>query len=181
VSRDAPIAFVATERGKINMFIQIIGNAHAGRKVAKRKYLAPLFIASVFALALYPSKAEAQIVGDLDVNIPFQFQAGNAKLPAGEYRIHMMDDSNLTVMQISSADGSASTIFQVQETEAKSTPTKSELIFNRYGDQYFLAKLFEQGSDSGSEVIESREEKTISEQTTQAEEHVQVHQREQGK
>jgi hypothetical protein len=180
-SPDAPITFVATERGKITMFIQTIGNAHAGRKVARRKYLPPFFVALVFAFALYPSKAEAQIVGDIEVNVPFQFQAGNAKLPAGEYRIHMLDDSNLTVMQISSADGSTSTVFQVEDTEATSAATKSEVIFNRYGDQYFLAKLFEEGSAIGSEVIESRTEKTISEQTTQAQEHVPAHRGEQGK
>lgn len=163
------------------MFIQTIGNTHAGRKVARRKYLPPFFVALAFAFALYPSKAEAQIVGDIEVNVPFQFQAGNAKLPAGEYRIHMLDDSNLTVMQISSADGSTSTVFQVEDTEPTSAATKSEVIFNRYGDQYFLAKLFEEGSAIGSEVIESRTEKTISEQTTQAQEHVPAHRGEQGK
>jgi hypothetical protein len=84
-------------------------------------------------------------------------------------------------MQISSADGSTSTVFQVEDTEATSAATKSEVIFNRYGDQYFLSKLFEEGSAIGSEVIESRTEKTISEQTTQAQEHVPAHRGEQGK
>jgi hypothetical protein len=159
------------------MFIQTISNARAGRETARRKYLPPLFVVMLCALAIYPNKAQAQIVGDLEVNIPFQFQAGNAKLPAGEYRIHMVGDSNLTVMLISAADDSTSTFFQVTETSAKSAPTKSELIFNKYGDHYFLARLFEEGSASGSEVIESSAEKTMSEQTVLAEEHVPAHQR----
>jgi hypothetical protein len=142
--------------------------------------LPPLIIAVAFVLGIYPSKAQAQVVGDLEVNIPFQFQAGNAKLPAGEYRIHVVGDSNLTVMRISAADDSTSTFFQVTETEAKSAPNKSELIFNKYGDQYFLAKVFEEGSASGSEAVESRAEKTVSQQTTQAEEHVPAHRRVQG-
>jgi hypothetical protein len=159
------------------MFIQTIDNTDAGHKASRRKYLPSLFVALLCALAIYPSKAQAQIVGDLEANIPFQFQAGNAKLPAGEYRIHVVQASNLTVMRISAADDSTSTFFQVTETEAKSAPTKSELIFNKYGDQYFLAKVFEEGSASGSEAIESRAEKTVSQQTTQAEEHVPAHPR----
>lgn len=159
------------------MFIQTISNARAGRETARRKYLPPLFAVMLCALAIYPNKAQAQIVGDLDVNIPFQFQAGNAKLPAGEYRIHVVGDSNLTVMRISAAGDSTSTFFQVTATSAKSAPTKSELIFNKYGDHYFLARLFEEGSASGSEVIESSAEKTMSEQTVLAEEHVPAHQR----
>ena len=47
-----------------------------------------LFIALVFALTMHPSKAQAQIVGNLEADIPFQFQAGNAKLPPGKYIIH---------------------------------------------------------------------------------------------
>jgi hypothetical protein len=154
------------------MFIQTIDNAHAGHKVAKRNYLLPLFVAIAFTFAIYPSKANAQIVGDLLVNVPFEFHAGAAKLPAGEYRIHVLDDSDLTVMQISSMDGSSTSLFEVEETDAKSMPTKSELIFNKYGDQYFLATLFEEGTSTGSQVVESRLEKKISQQTTQAQEHV---------
>jgi len=30
----------------------------------------------VFALTIYPTKAQAQIIGQLDVNVPFQFHAG---------------------------------------------------------------------------------------------------------
>jgi hypothetical protein len=157
------------------MFIQAIDNAHAGRKAVKRNYLLPLFVAVAFVFAIYPSKANAQIVGDLLVNVPFEFHAGNAKLPAGEYRVHVLDDSDLTLMQISSMDGSSTTLFEVEETDTKSLPTKSELIFNKYGDQYFLATLIEEGSSVGSQVVESQLEKKISQQTTQAEEHVPAH------
>lgn len=42
---------------------------------------------------MYPTKADAQIVGDMEANIPFQFHAGNSKLPPGKYVIHVLDDS----------------------------------------------------------------------------------------
>jgi hypothetical protein len=34
------------------------------------------------------------------------------KLPAGEYRVHVLDDSDLTVKEITSADGSTSALFK---------------------------------------------------------------------
>jgi hypothetical protein len=149
--------------------------SYRSRKVATRRYLLSLFIALAFALTIYSGSAEAQVTDGLEANIPFQFHVGNSKLPAGEYRIRVLDDSDLTVMEIISADESTSALFQVQNTDAKSTPGKSELIFNKYGDQYFLAKLFEEGSSSGSRVVKSSHEKKISEQATQAEEHVAAH------
>jgi hypothetical protein len=169
---DVRIAFAAAEKRKIIVITEIVRDSQAGSKRALGKYLLSLFIALAFALTITPSKANAQITGDLLANIPFQFHAGNATLPAGEYRIHFVEDSDLRVMQITSADGTRSALFQVQDTEVKSTPTKSELVFNQYGDRYFLATLFEEGSDIGSQVIESREEKASGQQTMQAQEHV---------
>jgi hypothetical protein len=134
-------------------------------------------IALVFALTIYPTRAHAQIMGDLEVNIPFQFHAGNAKLPPGTYVIRRLDDSNLTVMEIGSADGSASALFEVQAAEANSAPAKSELIFNKYGNRYFLARLFDEGNQSGSQVPESRYEKKISQATEEAQTHVPAHHR----
>ncbi len=89
----------------------------------------------------------------------------------------MLDDSDLTIMEISSADGSTSALFQVQEAEANTTPAKSELIFNKYGNRYFLAKLFDEGNPSGSQVPKSAYEKKVSQQAAEAQAHVPAHHR----
>ncbi len=159
------------------MFIETIDKAHASHKGTRVRYLLSLLIAMVFALTIYPTKAHAQIIGDLEVNIPFQFHVGSTKLPAGKYRIHMLDDSDLTVMEISSADGSTTALFEVQDAEANATPAKSELIFNKYGNRYFLAKLFDEGNPSGSQVVESRYEKRISQAASEPQAHVPAHHR----
>jgi hypothetical protein len=159
------------------MFTETINKTHASKKRARRHHWLSSLIALVFALTIYPTRAHAQIIGDLEVNIPFQFHAGNSTLPPGKYFIRMLDDSNLTVMEISSADGSTSALFYVQAEEANSSPAKSELIFNKYGDHYFLAKLFDEGNPSGSQVPESRYEKKISQAAEQAQTHVPAHHR----
>jgi hypothetical protein len=165
----------ATQKGEMIMFVESIDNFHVRHQSTRAHHLLWPFIALVFALAVYPSKAHAQIIGELEVNVPFQFHAGNTKLPAGKYVIHMLEDSDLAIMEISSADGSTSALFQVQDAEANSAPAKSELIFNKYGNRYFLAKLFDEGNPSGSQVVASRYEKTISQSGTVAQEHVPAH------
>src|SRR5271165_2982389 len=129
---------------------------------------------SVRYLLVYPVTAPAQIIGDIEANIPFAFHAGSAKLPAGQYRIHALEDSDLTVMEITNAAGSTSVLFQVQDAEADTTPAKSELVFNKSGNRYFLAKLFQEGSPRGSQVLASRYEKRIAEQSKEGLEHVPV-------
>jgi hypothetical protein len=159
------------------MFTGTIQKTEANKRKTVVQKLLSFLVVSVFALTIFAGKAHAQIVGDLDVDIPFQFHAGNTKLPAGKYRIHMLDDTDLTVMEITSADGSTSALFQVQESDANSAPAKSELIFNKYGNRYFLAKLFDEGNPSGSRVVESRYEKQNSKAAVEAQQHVPAHHR----
>ncbi len=144
-----------------------------------RYHLPALFIALGFVLTMHATKAQAQIVGNLEADIPFQFHAGNVKLPAGKYTIHILENTDLTVMEITSVDNSTSALFEVGRTQASSAPAKSELIFNKYGNRYFLDKVFDEGSPSGSQVLESRYEKRISEAAAEGQEHVPVHHREQ--
>jgi len=159
------------------MFTEAVNTGHANHKGAGRRQLLSLFIALVFALTLYASKAHAQIVGGLEANIPFEFHAGNAKLPAGKYFVRMLDDSDLRIMEIRSANGKTSALFEVQESEANSTPAKSELIFNKYGNRYFLSELFDEGNPSGSRVPKSRYEEKIDQATSEPQAHVPAHHR----
>jgi hypothetical protein len=164
------------------MFVEAINKLTASHKSTRRHHLLSFFFALVFALTIYPTQAHAQIIGDLEAKTPFQFHVGDTKFPAGEYRIHVLDDADLSAMEITSADGSTSAVFQVQNTDANPESDNTELIFNKYGNRYFLAKLFEQGSPNGSQVAESRYEKRVSQETRDPQEHVAAHRRgQQGK
>jgi len=101
-----------------------------------------MLAAFLCAAAIYPAKSEGQILGDLEADMPFQFHAGNAKLPAGRYTIHRLDDSDEAVLEITSADGRVSAVFSIEASQASTTPVKNELIFNKYGDRYFLSGTY---------------------------------------
>ena len=157
------------------MFTEKIGNTHKGQNRINKRYLASLFVALVFAAMIYPQQTDAQLTGTMEADIPFQFHAGNAKLPAGKYVIRMMDDSDLTLIEISKPDGSVAALVQVRETDAKSTPRKGELVFNKYGNQYFLEDLFDEGDSSGSHVVDSNYEKRVGRAAAEAQERVPTH------
>jgi hypothetical protein len=163
------------------MFTGTIQKTEANERKTIVQKLFSLLVLPVLVLTIFAGKARAQIVGNLEVNVPFQFHAGNTKLPAGKYRIHVLDGSDLSVMEIASVDGSTSALFEVQQSDANSAPAKSELIFNKYGNRYFLEKLFDEGNASGSKVVESRYEKQLSKAAVEAQEHVPAyHQTQQG-
>jgi len=154
------------------MFTESIDKAQAIHNNTKSFQMLSFFTALLFALTIHPAKAHAQIIGELEVTVPFQFYAGNAKLPAGKYILHMLDNSDLRIMEISTADGSTSALFEVEDAEANAAPPRSELIFNKYGNRYFLARVFDEGNPDGSRVPESQYEKRVSQAVTEAQEHV---------
>ena len=127
-----------------------------------RHALLPLFLTLLFAMSFSPARAQAQIIGNLEADVPFQFHVRNTTLPAGRYMIHELEGSDLMVMQISSADGKKSALFDVESAQAKTTPGKSELIFNKYGDRYFLSEMYDEGNVDGSRLSPSRDEKRAS-------------------
>jgi hypothetical protein len=149
-------------------FNEVTNKSQSNQMIAKARQMTWLFVAFVFALIIYPSRAHAQVIGTLEVNIPFEFQAGNAVLPPGNYTIHMVDNTELAIMQITSKDNSSSAIFRVREKDLTSAPTQDEVVFNKYGDHYFLAQVFDGGDPSGSEVVESKYEQKVSKEAVAA-------------
>jgi hypothetical protein len=99
--------------------------------------------------------AQGQVIGQLEANIPFAFHAGGAKLPPGKYVIHVLEGSDLGLMEIQSADGRTSALFGVREAQDSTKPKQAELVFNHYANRYFLTKLFDGGDKLGSAVLES--------------------------
>lgn len=117
------------------------------------------FFSLVALVVLFGAGAvRGQIIGDIGANIPFPFYAGDAKFPAGHYVIRPLNGTDLTVMEIATPDGRDSAVFEVRQSRDNIKPRTTELIFDKYGDRYFLSKLYDQGSRAGSAVVESRYE-----------------------
>ena len=105
--------------------------------------------------------AQAQTSGRKQwvANIPFQFNAADATLPAGKYTITQVNPASAgTVVEVRAKDGSRAAILQMSFIIGKSADQTS-LVFHRYGDRYFLAQAWIQGESEGLNSPRSRSER----------------------
>jgi hypothetical protein len=102
----------------------------------------------------------------LTANIPFDFSVGGQKLPAGKYWINRAQPSNGDlVIQIRSMDGhSNATRLTIPKSGFDPVQT-SALVFNRYGDEYFLSEIWVAGGVTGRELTKSRAERELARKT----------------
>jgi hypothetical protein len=94
------------------------------------------------------------------VDIPFAFTAGNAALPAGEYRVQKLD-RHPAVLLIHCSDPSASAIVITNAAQAKELQSESKLVFHRYDNRYFLSQVWTAGSIRGRQLLTSPKEKEM--------------------
>jgi hypothetical protein len=105
--------------------------------------------------------AHAQVVDSIAIDIPFDFTVRDTTLPAGHYTVKRLVSSDPGVMEILGADDPQPLIFIVQSAQVLEGPQKTEFIFERIGERYFLSKVFEEGDSIGVEVPKSRVERTL--------------------
>jgi len=119
--------------------------------------------------------ANAQIDSDMRIqaNVPFAFAVANTTLPAGNYEIKRVDDNAPNVLELRSADGRTSVIFETENAQTRDdqAANKTELVFDKFGDEYFFSQLWVSGSVSGSELPKSRMEKRLASGGSQLEKH----------
>jgi len=126
----------------------------------KRHAFKVLAMSTLFVLLL-GMIAYAQIEPRVIANIPFDFIVGKKTLPAGEYTIDRPEISDPNVLLIRSSDSHFAVFANAESVRARQIPDKSELIFNRIGDNYFLSKVFVSGEDIGCEIQKPRAERKL--------------------
>lgn len=124
------------------------------------KRLTMLSLVSMFTLCAAVASANAQLSNPIRAKIPFDFNVGDKKLPAGDYTFSRLSGfSSRNLMLVSSVDASTySLTFGAQLLTPKN---ESTLVFHKYVDQYFLEQIWSDGEQEGTQVPESRSERTI--------------------
>ena len=92
---------------------------------------------AIFAVAVVALPACAQSVSTV-ADVPFAFVAGNTTMPAGQYRIDAPAESLIVSL---AGPGQSTHVLVSNPDDARSSADKPELIFHRYGDQYFLSAI----------------------------------------
>jgi hypothetical protein len=97
-------------------------------------------IFSVFALVLSlggVSSAYAEIDEVEQADVPFDFYAGSTKMPAGTYNIGL--DAQSDTIKVSDASGKSAVLLLGSPADGKGK--KTQLVFDRSGDTYFLREI----------------------------------------
>ncbi len=122
-------------------------------------------VLTVLILITLPSlgalTVSAQVTDGLEFNIPFDFTIAEKSYPAGNYIISPLGNYSEGVFALRDLDNKRESVFLVEHTEQATEPKKSELIFDKIGDHYFLSEIFEEGNATGEKLPEPRLEKRL--------------------
>jgi hypothetical protein len=116
---------------------------------------------SLLLLSLMVAAQVVQAQEPVVVNIPFEFVAGNVTLPAGEYRVEKLEKNSVVVLTHCAQPG-ASAIVMTIASQANAPQSNSKLVFNHYGNLYFLSQYWTAGNSSGRLLLKSAREEEIS-------------------
>jgi hypothetical protein len=100
--------------------------------------------------------ASAQITDPVEFTTSFPFTVGYATVPAGSYTIRP-DDDNPAVFELTGEHSSV--FFETNGAQARETPSKTEVVFKLFGDEYVLKDIWVEGSDTGAETTAAEGER----------------------
>jgi hypothetical protein len=93
--------------------------------------------------------------------IPFAFNAGAAHFDAGTYWVKEYDSGH-ALLELSRRDGKGAAFLITNEFNTNTaSSSKSRLVFNKYGQQYFLSQVWLQDGSLGYRLTPSRMEKEV--------------------
>jgi hypothetical protein len=95
----------------------------------------------------------AQYGQTLKVTIPFDFSVGKQTFPAGEYTLK--PSSIQHTMFLRNQRGKVLTSLATNSVTSREVPSSVKLVFNGYSGRYFLAQIWQQGDNTGQQVIKS--------------------------
>lgn len=120
-------------------------------------------IAALFVLILLiPAALQAQMSIKqplMRVDIPFAFVAGGVHLPAGPYRVYHPGDPYLVVIE--KEDGRARAMAYVHPSATGADKSSTKLVFNKYGDEYFLSQVWTEADREVHQCFKCRRESAL--------------------
>lgn len=115
-------------------------------------------IAGAILMCAGVQNASAQITDPVEFTTSFPFTVGNATVPAGSYTIEP-DVDNPSILQLTG--GRTSVLFETNSAQARETPSKTEVVFKRYGDGYVLKDIWMEGESTGAESLTAEAERHV--------------------
>jgi hypothetical protein len=104
----------------------------------------------------------AQSTMRLKANVPFEFTVGATTLPAGEYSISLDAGLHLVRLQGSERLTGVISLANWMQLKGDDQAAETKLVFDRYGDKYFLIEVSDGYDSVAMELPESHREREVS-------------------
>jgi len=126
------------------------------------KELFSVMVAGCLLSLLVVGTTRAQDPGTaIRASIPFDFIVKGRTYPAGEYEISRVMDEPIGLLLRNVHNKHDEVVFETEPIEGRKMPKRDLLIFNRYGDSYFLSEVFTAGEQTGEELYPSHAERQL--------------------
>jgi hypothetical protein len=112
------------------------------------------------ALALLVTTAASAQSVKVKANVPFSFIVNRVTLPAGEYLVESVDNQG-RALRFGNRNSNAKDLVLANSCDAVKPATQTKLIFHRYGDRYFLKRIWVAGNSAGHELLTSPRETEV--------------------
>ena len=93
--------------------------------------------------------------------IPFEFMIGNKTMPSGDYSVQSVSPPNILQIRNSETNAGALAVTGSVGGGDISQAGSPRLVFNRYGDHYVLAQIWDGSSGTGHELPMTRSEREL--------------------
>jgi len=126
-------------------------------------------VATAFLALTITAPARAQLPGTaMRANIPFDFIVNGKTLPAGNYEVKRLNDEpeGLIIRSVDNKHDHA--VFETESTQQNRMPRHDQIVFDRYGDTYFLSEVLTGGMETGRRLAPTRAERELKRETEMA-------------
>ena len=118
-------------------------------------------MAGFLALSIMAVTQVALAQDSMVVNIPFEFVAGKATLPPGEYLVQA-PGSRSAIFLIQRDTPHASAVLLTMATRSRDPQSESKLVFHCYGNRRLLSQIWKEGYVPGKQLLKSAREEELS-------------------
>jgi hypothetical protein len=111
-------------------------------------------VLAIGALASAPHAVAQELA--VKVDVPFAFQNGSQHLPAGTYRIDLNSEHMIILRGTAPSAAGVAMTYPAQRSKDLA---KGKVVFQRYGDHFYIHEIWLPNSTQGRECATSRAEK----------------------
>lgn len=121
--------------------------------------IACLSLSVLFLTSGAQGQASSGTAGEIRFETPFAFHVGERILPAGAYGARW-NSGGYTIVTANNDDGKRGFVLAKAGglTLNGKTPTAPTMVFNKYGDSYFLSQMWHGDRSDGITMLKSRAE-----------------------